>query len=303
MGPFGQASLPGVWECPSSRKSGANRTIILGYGNVKVMRRKDKKSRTKQAAFGVKRLIAAKLAEEYAEDPEAFSKLAQMGLIDEAALRSLPDDMDFAGMVAQFRDGIAEMARSEPSVLGRLELRPLDIFLGAEEPTVAPSQAPLAVVFSDLEGFTAYTSVKGDLEASAMLRDHYDTVESIVRGRGGYVVKTIGDGHMLSFSQSAAAVLAGAELADVLAGQLRVRVGGHNGEVVKTPNDIVGHVVNVAARVTDVASGGEFLATTALRDAAGSVRGLEFDAPTATELHGLKDTVDVCRVHQHLATS
>jgi adenylate cyclase len=272
-----------------------------GSGNVFGMRRKDKKSRTKQAAFGVKRLIAAKLAEEYAEDPEAFSYLAEMGLVDEAALRNLPDDMDFAGMVTQFRHGIAEMARSEPSVLERLELRPLDIFLSAEEPAVAVSQAPLSVVFSDLEGFTAYTSLNGDLEASAMLRDHYDTVESIVRGRGGSVVKTIGDGHMLSFGQSQAAVLAGAELADVLAGQLRVRVGGHNGNVVKTPDDIVGHVVNVAARVTDVASGGEFLVTTALRDTAGSVRGLEFDAPTATELHGLENPVEVCRVLHRLA--
>lgn len=300
MGPFGQASLPGVRECRSSGKSGENRTIIRRSGNVSGMRRKDRKSRTKETAFGVKRLIAARLAEEYAEDPEAFSYLAQMGLVDEAALRSLPDDLDFAGMVTQFRDGIAEMARSEPSVLEQLELRPLDMFLGAEEPTAALSQTPLSVVFSDLEGFTAYTSLNGDLEASAMLRDHYDTVESIVRGRGGSVVKTIGDGHMLSFGQSEAAVLAGAELADVLAGQLRVRVGGHNGDVVKTPDDIVGHVVNVAARVTDVASGGEFLATTALRDAAGSVRGLEFDAPTATELHGLEDPIDVCRVHHRL---
>jgi len=63
-------------------------------------------------------------------------------------------------------------------------------------------------VFSDLEGFTSFTSERGDLEASALLSDHYDAVESITRGKGGHVVKKIGDGHMLSFNAPSAAVMA-----------------------------------------------------------------------------------------------
>jgi adenylate cyclase len=102
---------------------------------------------------------------------------------------------------------------------------------------------------------------------------------------------------MLGFGESPAAVLAGVELAGVRDGPLRVRVGGHNGEVVKTPDDIFGHVVNVAARVTDVASGGESLVTTSLRDAAGSLQGIEFDAPRFADLRGIEDPIEVCRVH------
>lgn len=275
------------------------------------MSRKDKKRRmqlevdgkksdginVKDFALEIKQLVATRIAEKYAEDPAKFSRLVEVGLIDDATLRNLPEDLDFAGALKQFRDRLAAMAAEEPSVLGKLEVRPLDVLCEADPVETSSPRSQLAVVFSDLEGFTTFTSSKGDLEASAMLRDHYDAVDSIVRGRGGSVVKTIGDGHMLSFGQSEAAVLAAVELAEVVAGQLRVRVGGHNGNVVKTPDDIVGHVVNIAARVTDMALGGETLVTTELRDAAGSVRGVEFDPPVATELRGIDDPFELCRAH------
>ena len=50
-------------------------------------------------------------------------------------------------------------------------------------PSTAVSQVPLTVVFSDLEGFTSFTSERGDIEASALLTDHYDVVEAITRSR------------------------------------------------------------------------------------------------------------------------
>ena len=52
-------------------------------------------------------------------------------------------------------------------------------------PATSVSRVPLTVVFSDLEGFTSFTSDRGDLEASALLTDHYDVVEAIARSRGG----------------------------------------------------------------------------------------------------------------------
>jgi class 3 adenylate cyclase len=305
MGPYGLASLPGAVRCVSLEAG-------LGAGTVCDMGRKDKKRKTKAGVTdmsrsgmnvkdfttSIKQLVATRIAEKYAEDPDKFARLVEVGLVDEATLRNLPDDLDFASAVNQFRERLAAIVAEEPSVLGRLEVRPLDVLYEAEpEPAKMPGTA-MSVVFSDLERFTAFTSSKGDLEASALLRDHYDTVASIVRGRGGSVVKTIGDGHMLSFSESQAAVLAAVELSEVVAGPLRVRVGGHNGDVVTTADDILGHVVNVAARVTDAASGGETLVTTALRDSAGVVRGVEFDLPAAIELRGIEDPFQLCRAHR-----
>jgi adenylate cyclase len=245
----------------------------------------------------VKQLVAAKIAEKYAEDPDSFAKLVEVGLVDEATLRTLPEGTNFDTALRQFKDRLAAMASDEPSVLAKLDVRPLEVL--TEETTTDPAlpQVSRAVVFSDLEGFTEYTGAKGDREASAMLRDHYDTVDSIVRGRGGAVVKTIGDGHMLSFTEPRAAVLAGVELADLTAGPLQVRVGGHEGHVLSTENDLLGHVVNVAARVTDTAAGGQALITESLRGAAGRVRGVEFELLTPRQLKGIAEPYEICRAY------
>lgn len=257
------------------------------------------KIKGKDLMAGVKELISLKLAEKYAEDPKRFSKLVQVGLVDEATLRRLPEGASFDDAVNQFRDRLGQLVREQPSVMEQLEIRPLDVLAestDAEEPDDAATDT--TVVFSDLEGFTSFTSHNGDHEASALLRDHYDAVDSIVRGRGGAVVKTIGDGHMLSFGESRAAVLAGVELADLDAGPLLVRVGGHAGPVVRTANDILGHVVNVAARVADTAIGGESVVTTALRDIADPVRGVVFDLPSTAQLKGIDEPFEVCRARR-----
>ena len=135
----------------------------------------------------VKQLIAAKIAEKYAEDPEKFARLVEVGLVDEATLRTLPEGTNFDTASRQFRDRLAAMASDEPSVLERLQVRPLEVLPHGEPAGQTLPEVNRAVVFSDLEGFTEYTSEKGDREASATLRDHYDTVDSIVRGRGGIV--------------------------------------------------------------------------------------------------------------------
>ncbi len=256
-----------------------------------------KKLNIKEITDNVKQLVAARIAEKFEEEPEKFAKLIEVGLVDEEAIRKLPEDLDFASAVNRFKERLAEMAAEEPSVLGRLDVRPLDVLGKPSDPAPkALPQSRLSVVFSDLEGFTAYTASKGDVEASALLSDHYDAVDSIVRGRGGSVLKTIGDGHMLSFGESRAAVLAGVELGELTAGPLPVRVGGHLGQVVKTQDDVFGHVVNVAARITDIASGGESLVTTTLRDAAGRLPNVVFEQPSSTQLRGIEDPYEVCRV-------
>jgi adenylate cyclase len=245
----------------------------------------------------VKQLIAARIAEKYAEEPEKFAKLLEVGLVDEATLRTLPEGTNFDTALRQFKDRLAAMASDEPSVLAKLDVRPLEVLTEETTDDIALPEVSRAVVFSDIEGFTEYTGAKGDREASAMLRDHYDTVDSIVRGRGGAVVKTIGDGHMLSFTEPRAAVLAGVELADIAAGPLQVRVGGHEGHVLATENDLLGHVVNVAARVTDAAAGGQALVTESLRGAAGRVRGVEFELLTPRQLKGIAEPYEICRAY------
>lgn len=79
---------------------------------------------------------------------------------------------------------------------------------------------------------------------------------------GGREVKHLGDGFMLTFPWAHAAVDFGRDLQHVFsAGLVRVRAGVHVGPVVEEDGDIFGTTVNVAARVSAAARGGETLVT------------------------------------------
>lgn len=245
----------------------------------------------------VKKAIASSLARKLKEQPEALQAMIDHGLVDGTIV--MGDEPNLEAMIRQFKDRIVELAQDEPSVMKRLEIRPLDLFVESEPAQIEASspQRDSTVVFCDLEGFTTFTSERGDLEASALLKDHYEVVEGIVKSRGGRVIKTLGDGHMMSFSEPAAAVMAGVDLISCPPAQLRLRAGAHGGSVVVSENDLLGHVVNVAARVTGLATGGMSLVTTEVRDRAGRLPTVMFDTARSESVAGLDDPVEVCEAH------
>ena len=247
----------------------------------------------------VNQVVAAALREKLQDRPDKLARLIELGVVDSAAIESLPEDLDFAGALGLFTERISEKASTEPSVLGELGVRPLQVLTvpATNEPAEAEhSQVERSVAFSDLEGFTAFTSERGDAEASALLRDHYEVVDAVVRSRGGTIVKTLGDGHMLSFREPSAAVMSCVDLVAASPAPLRLRAGGHLGSVVRTETDLFGHVVNVAARVTDLAGGGQTMVTVELRDAAGKLPRIEYEEPHAAALPGLDERVAVCEI-------
>jgi adenylate cyclase len=149
----------------------------------------------------------------------------------------------------------------------------------------------LTVAFTDLEDFTTYTEAEGDDAASRLLIDHHRESEPIVRSRGGRVLKRLGDGLMLTFPEPEAAVLACLELSE--AAPLRLRAGIHGGKVLVTGDDVIGHVVNLAARVTESAEGAELIVTDHVRTAVGDPRGVAFDGPYTRGFKGIEDKVRV----------
>jgi adenylate cyclase len=157
----------------------------------------------------------------------------------------------------------------------------------------------MTVVFTDLEGFTSYTEREGDETAGRLLAEHQRIVGPIVRGRGGRIVKHLGDGLLVTFPSAEAAVLAGIELVEAHDEPLRMRAGMHTGEVLVMRNhDVIGHVVNVAARVVESARGGEVLATADVRDAVGPLPGVRFGRLRRRGFKGLDESVGVCPVHR-----
>jgi adenylate cyclase len=157
---------------------------------------------------------------------------------------------------------------------------------------VSGTRRELTVAFTDLEGFTAFTAAAGDDAAGRVLLGHHRAAETLARNRGGRVVKRLGDGLLLAFASPPAAVLTCLELRDTA--PLRMRAGVHRGWVnVTGDNDVIGHVVNVAARVAASAGPGEVLVTDEVRAGVAALSCLVFDAPTMRCFHGIREPVPV----------
>src|SRR5262245_42695507 len=147
----------------------------------------------------------------------------------------------------------------------RLQLRSAIWVRGALQ---ASPDLAIGVGFADLAGFTRTTEQLGADEISALVARWEDVAYDTVVGQGGRVVKTIGDEVMFVGLPTAVADVALA-LRDLAAGDPRllpVRAGVAAGPVGVRGGDVCGPVVNLASRLTDLASSGMVLAPAALRD-------------------------------------
>jgi TolB-like protein len=112
----------------------------------------------------------------------------------------------------------------------------------------APLPRKLATIVAlDIAGYSARTEAD-EARTTAEVAALRKVIEGIAARHGGRVFNTAGDGFMLEFGSSLAAVEAAGELAATC--EPKVRVGVHLGDVVVQPNgDLLGHGVNVAARL------------------------------------------------------
>jgi adenylate cyclase len=152
------------------------------------------------------------------------------------------------------------------------------------------------VVFVDLEGFTTYTAEHGDDAALELVAEQQRAAAGVVRRNGGRIVKHLGDGLMLVFPSALSAVRAAVDLVESAPGPLRLRAGMHSGQVIVTADDLVGIVVNVAARVMALAKGGEVLVTAETLAAAGELPGLRVSKLRARTLKGVSGKIQVAKV-------
>ena len=160
-----------------------------------------------------------------------------------------------------------------------------------------PASGGLTICFLDLEGFTAFTSRQGDEAANAVLSEHRRAVERIVRARGGRVVQHVGDGTVLAFADASNAVDAALAIVRSEHGPLRVRAGLHTGTVLVLPDgDVLGQVVNVAARVAAATNGGDVVVTADTAHAAASEPGLEYVRPQRRRFKGIDGLVQTRHV-------
>jgi len=135
-------------------------------------------------------------------------------------------------------------------------------------------EQPLAIGFADLRGFSKYTAERGDRDAFRLASQFADLVSQHVEGKGGTVLKTYGDGVMTSHASADDALRCAAATQEALrayneANQdepLSAGIGLSWGTVIHTGDDVFGHSVNLAKRISDVAKGGQVIVSSSICD-------------------------------------
>lgn len=153
------------------------------------------------------------------------------------------------------------------------------------------------IVFLDLTGFTALTDTHGDHVAVAVIDRFIETVAAALDG-GGRLVKTLGDGVLLEATDPAAAITVADAVSHGLHDSDRmpeVTGGIATGPVIDRGDDVLGAVVNLAARLADLAPAGELRVTEPAARAAAAA-GWQVEPLGLNDIRGIHEPVAVFRV-------
>ncbi len=133
--------------------------------------------------------------------------------------------------------------------------------------------ANLAIVFTDIKGFTERTSAQTLEENQRLLARHNELLAPLFKAFGGRIIKSIGDAFLVTFESPTQAVLSGLAIQDRLWAynrnapereQFHIRVAINVGEVRLEANDVFGEPVNIAARVEGITDADEVYFTEAV---------------------------------------
>jgi len=132
---------------------------------------------------------------------------------------------------------------------------------------MADAQSPsprLAVLFADISGSAKLYETLGDAEALATVERCLAIIKQVCADTGGRVIKTIGDEVMAVFPGADGAARAATDMQARVSAQrtsrgtpIAIHVGFHFGPVLEDGSDVFGDTVTVAARLSNLAKGGQ----------------------------------------------
>ena len=159
--------------------------------------------------------------------------------------------------------------------------------------------AEAAFLFADIAGFTALTEAHGDEHAVRLVEEFASAVQVELPRLDGEYVKTIGDALMLRVPDPGDALLLGLWITrNAMGGHQApsVRVGCNYGTAVARGGDYFGTTINVAARVSALAGGGEVLVTGPMAALAPDLEGVLYESRGRQVLRNVAEPVEIFAV-------
>ncbi len=149
------------------------------------------------------------------------------------------------------------------------------------------------VMFTDIADSSSIANSVGDRVWAVAINIHLEAVSEVIEENDGNIVKTLGDGTMSTFSSARAGMTAAKAIQILVTNaqrepQLKIRIGIHTGDVIKSNGDFFGTVVNKAARIATSANPGQILVSDATRSMVESSGEFEFESPISVALRGIE---------------
>lgn len=241
-------------------------------------------------------------------DPDLMPKLKtalrdKLATADDGSLSSV---VQLAGVIEPV---LEDAVRKRPSRLGELGLKSARLLAGlaSEDDRSNRRLAEIArggtvgIVFVDVAGFTTYTAKHGDRAATKLIGKLEELITRVSRPLGGELVKSLGDGFLLAFPSASQAVRAAVALAGSVskrcaAGELplNVRLAVHAGAPLIEGDDLLGHDVNLAARLLEHCKPGRVVVSEAAKELAERrLRAVAFRGRRVVRVRGLSSKVVV----------
>jgi pimeloyl-ACP methyl ester carboxylesterase len=150
-----------------------------------------------------------------------------------------------------------------------------------------PDRVLSTVLFTDIVGATERAANVGDRRWHDLLESHHALIRRQLKHFRGREIDTAGDGFLAAFDGPARAVRCACAITDgVRSLGLEVRAGLHTGECDIMGDKLTGIAVHIGARVAALASSGEVLVSSTVKDlVAGS--GLSFQERGVQSLKGI----------------
>jgi class 3 adenylate cyclase len=153
------------------------------------------------------------------------------------------------------------------------------------------------VLFTDVVGSVSLRQQHGEKTANLIMNAHEEIVRQQIAKHAGQEIKTTGDGFMVAFDSARKAVECAISIQRVLSSHNRIhpaqpvklRIGLHTGEAVRSGHDLLGSSVDAAARIMAHAEGEQILVSDILKAVLGAAKDLSFKDHKRVRLKGFTE--------------